>query len=292
MITSIFNGDVKNSNNLWLVFFRCSISALTLINYLSLQFDFANIFSADAFITPDITNALKNPLLPSIYSIYRNLQWFCNISYDSVLMTFRILYPLALLLLLAGLFTRFTALLSLVLQLTLLNSMDFYTYGFDEFTTIALFYCFLFPVGFDYSLDKYLFKKQTDTGNFYKYLWLLRVHICIAYFFSGFEKMLGYNWRNGESIWKMIHGYNVLSFINLDFLYKTPLFLIAGWMTICIEMFYPAFINFNKTRSYWLSAVISFHLLIAFFMGLYFFSALMIVLNLTAYYMPFMEKER
>jgi hypothetical protein len=262
-----------------------------LINYLALQFDFTSIFSTSAFIPPDIASALKSPLAPSIYSIYSTLHSFFGISYETVLMTFRIVYPLALLMLLTGLFTRLSALLSLVLQLILLNSMDFYTYGFDEFTTIALFYCFLFPVGFSYSLDKYLFKKQTGTGNFYKYLWLLRAHVGIAYFFSGFEKLLGYNWRNGESVWKMIHAYNMLSFINLDFLYKTPFFLMAGWLTICLEILYPVFINFNKTRKYWLTAVISFHVLIAFFMGLYFFSALMIVLNLTAYYIPFIEKE-
>lgn len=291
MISKLLNYPGESDiNNLWLVFFRCSIAALTLINYLALQFDFNNIFATNAFIPPDIADVLKNPLIPSIYSIFHFLKPLFNFSYEGVLMTFRILYPLTLLFLFTGLFTRVSAFFSLVLQLILLNSMDYYTYGLDEFTTIALFYCFVFPVGYDFSLDKYLFKKRADTANYNRYLWVFRVHVCIAYFFSGFEKLLGYNWRNGESIWKMIHGYNMLSFVDIDFLYRTPLFFIAGWMTIFLEMLYPIFMNFKKTRNIWLVSVIGFHILIAFFMGLYFFSCIMIILNLTAYYVPFMKE--
>jgi len=85
----------------------------------------------------------------------------------------------------------------------------------------------------------------------------------------------------------MVHGYNMLSFIDLDFLYKTPIFLIAGWGTIIVEMFYPLFINIHKTRKAWLIATIGFHVMIAFFMGLYFFSAMMIIFSVTTYYIPF-----
>jgi hypothetical protein len=285
------NPDDKPVNNLWLVFFRCAISALTLITFLSIQPDFSNIFSANAFIPPDITDALKNPLVPSIYGTYHFFRPIFNFSYEGVLLTFRISYPLALLFLLTGLFTRVSALLSLVLQLILLNSMDFYSYGLDEFTTIALFYCFIFPVGNQFSLDRYIFKTGCPKPVHNGYLYVFRAHVCIIYFFSGFEKLLGYNWRNGESIWKMVHGYNMTSFINLDFLYKTPLFLIAGWMTIILEMLYPFFINIGKTRNLWLFPIITFHLMIAFFMGLYFFSSIMIILNLAAYYIPFMKNE-
>jgi hypothetical protein len=286
-----YNTDGENTNNLWLAFFRCSVSALTLVNFLAIQFDFNNMFSATAFIPPDITDVLKNPLIPSIYGIYQFLKPVFNFSYAGVLLTIRILYPLALLFLFTGFYTRISALMSLVLQLIILNSMDFYTYGLDEFTTITLFYCLIFPVGCRLSLDNYFFRRNNQSVDHTRYLWLLRMHICIAYFFSGFEKLLGYNWRNGESIWKMIHGYNMLSFINLDALYRTPVFLVAGWMTIVLETLYPIFMNNDKTRATWLCGVLAFHIGIAFFMGLYFFSSIMIFLNLSAYYIPFMVIE-
>jgi len=279
--------DQTPVNKLWLVFFRCSVSALIVLNFASMQADFNDIFSANSYIPPDINNVLRSHLLPSIYGVYRSLSPTFHLSYPTVLLTFRIVYPVALLSLFAGLFTRISAGIALLLQLVILNSMDLYCYGFDAFTTIALFYCVIFPVGAEFSLDNYVFKRSAKAAGNNQFLWVLRAHICIIYFFSGFEKLLGYNWRNGESIWKMVHGYNVLSFIDLDFLYKTPIFFIAGWGTIIVEMFYPLFINIPKTRKAWLIVTISFHVMIAFFMGLYFFSAMMIIFSVTTYYIPF-----
>jgi len=279
----------KPSNGLWLAFLRCSVSALALVHFIAIQFDFNNIFSVNAFVAPDITDVLKDSLLPSIYIIYHSIKIIADVDYANVLLAIRIFYPLALLMLLVGFFTRVTALLSLFFQLIILNSMDFYSYGVDVFTTITLFYCFIFPVGRFLSIDGYLFKKTVPPGNLNQYLRVFRAHVCVIYFFSGFEKLLGYNWRNGESMWKMVHGYNTVSFIDLDFLSNTPFFLCAGWMTIALEMLYPIFINIKRTRKLWLISVIGFHVIIAFFMGLYFFSCMMIILNLTAYYIPFLQ---
>lgn len=277
--------DYAPVNQIWLVFFRCGVAALVLLNFLSLQPDFNDFFAADAYIPPDIANALKIPLIPSIYGIYRALTPVLPISYAAVLITVRLVYPLALLMLAAGLFTRISALVSLLLQIIIFSSVDLYSYGFEAFTSIALFYCVIFPVGRQFSVDALLFKKPVNVNN--QYLWILRAHIGIIYLFSGFEKLLGYNWRNGESMWKMVHSYNTLSFINLDFLYKTPIFLVAGWATIILEMFYPLFINLPKTRKFWLVGTVCFHIGIAFFMGLYFFSAMMIIFTISAYYIPY-----
>jgi hypothetical protein len=285
--------DIKNipPDRLWLVFLRCGVSALALAHFAAIQFDFNNIFSFNSFVPPDIEDAFKDPLLPSVYSLYHFTSHLAGISYDTVLLTIRILYPLSLLMLLTGCLTRFSALMSLLLQLVILNSMDLYTYGVDVFTTIGLFYCLIFPTGNDLSLDRYFFKAGRKSIYNNLFLWIFRAHVCIVYFFSGFEKLLGYNWRNGESIWKMVHGYNTLPFIDLDFLSNTPLFFISGWLTIVLEMLYPIFINISKTRRLWLWSVIGFHIAIAFFMGLYFFSCIMIILNLAAWYVPFMKTE-
>jgi len=277
------------ANRLWLVFLRVGISSVAIIHFAALQGDFNDLFSQDSFVSPDISDALKNQLLPSFYSISHVTSKIFGIGYSALLLTVRIVYPIALLSVLVGFLTRFSALLSLLLQLLILNSMGLYTYGADVFTTIGLFYCSVFPVGKDASLDHLLFKKPVITTHLNKFLLIFRIHICLIYFFSGFEKLLGYNWRNGESMWKMVHAYNVLPSVDLDFLARTPLFLIAGWLVIALEMLYPLFINITKTRRTWLWLVVSFHIAIAFFMGLYFFSALMIVFNLTAYYIPFIS---
>ena len=165
-----------------------------------------------------------------------------------------------------------------------------YEYGVDYFTTISLFYCCIFPVGKIFSIDNIIFKPKKPIDHKI-YLTLLKAHLSIAYFFSGFEKLLGTSWRNGEAVWKSIHSHNYYSLFNLNFLADTPFFYICGWATIIIEMFYPVFMNLPKFRSYWLIGVIGMHLFIAFFMGLFFFSALMIILSVTAFYMPYYKFE-
>lgn len=292
-IRDLFRQDTMSQvNPLWMVCLRCGIALIALLHFLALQQDFDSIFSATAFVPPDIAAGTRNFLLPTIYTLYKSLNTVVPLTYGTLLMVIRILYPLALLMLLAGSFTRCAAILSLALQLLIVNSMEFYSYGVDVFTAIALFYCCVFPVGSEFSLDKLWFIKQVSPERSAKCLRVFQTHVCIIYFFSGFEKLLGYNWRNGESIWRMVHGYNATETINVDFLFNTPVFLILGWLTIIVEMLYPVFINIPKTQKLWLWSTIAFHAGIAFFMGLYFFSAVMVILNIAAYYIPFVKEER
>ncbi len=292
-VKSLFaHTTAKPSNNLWMVSLRCGIALISFLHFMALQADFDSIFSYHAFIPPDIAAGTRDFLIPSIYSLYKNLQGIIPISYEALLWFIRILYPAVLLMLFTGLFTRPAAILSLACQLLITNSMEFYSYGVDLFTAIALFYCCVFPVGNLVSLDSLWFKKQPvsaeRTGRCLK---LFQTHVCLIYFFSGFEKLLGYNWRNGEAIWRMIHGYNATESINFDFLYNTPVPMIAGWLTIILEMFYPL-INIPVLRKWWLGGAVIFHASIAFFMGLYFFSSVMIILNVSAYYTPFARPEK
>lgn len=115
----------------------------------------------------------------------------------------------------------------------------------------------------------------------------MQIHLCWAYGMSGIEKLSGYNWRNGESVWKALH---LPSFENpfieqIDYLGKFSwIFVISGWAIIIIELLYPLFVNIYRTRKLWLYLTILMHVFIALFLNLYFFSAIMIVWNITNYY--------
>jgi hypothetical protein len=268
----------------WLSFFRVSVAGLCLFNFLSLQADFNLLYSNEAYAPVSISYLLnKSNIIPSLIKIQSIFSDVMPIEYNTLLLIFRIVFIISLILLLLGFYSRITAFTSLLLFLIFHSTYDYYRYGFDCFINIALFYCFIFPVG-NYNaltLSKKLIK---NTG---KYLKILQVHISIAYFFCGFEKILGINWRNGESFWKAIHDVNYTSIIDLNFLANTPFFLILGWATIILEMLYPIFMNIKKTRKIWLFGIIILHLSIALLMGLYFFAAIMIALNITAYYIPY-----
>ena len=272
----------------WLSFFRVGIAAVCLFNFLSLQLDFKLLFYKEAYSVPEISHLLSNTVIPSFYDISTWMNRYTNIDYNTILLVFRIIYPLSLVALLIGFYSRVTAILSLILFSIFVNSYNNLCYGFDTYANFSLFYCVIFPVGRFNAVSRR--NTPVPTSNTNQYLYLLRAHIGVAYFFSGFEKLLGFNWRNGESIWKALHSINYTENINLDFLANTPFFTIIGWLTIILEMFYPVFMNIKQTRKIWLIGIIGLHVSIAVLMGLHFFSAILIIINLTCYYIPYLKE--
>lgn len=276
----------------WLGFFRVTVALIALLHFLSIQADFDLLFSYSGLVQPDIINAKHVAPIPTIFDIHKTLlNVWPKLSYDIVLGFFRYAYIVSLVLLSIGFFTRFNALLALLSQLILINSIHFYQYGADSFTTILLFYCFLFPTGKVWSVDNKIFKRkqQTAANTSMICLRLLQVHMCMVYFIGGFEKVLGINWHNGEAMWKALTNHNVRGLFHVEFLKDTPLFFIIGWATIIVEGLYPVFINIRKTRLLWLSLTIGMHIGIAVFLGLTFFAAIMIIFNLAAYYVPYLK---
>ncbi|WP_325530125.1 HTTM domain-containing protein [Chitinophaga sp.] len=274
----------------WLFFFRINVAGFALLHFLAIQPDFADLYSYKGYIYPDIMDTTTDNISPTLVSLQAFLQRIhIPVAYEPLLLFCRIAYPLCLLMLISGLFTRLSAIASLFFQLLLIKSIHLYEYGIDGFTTFALFYCCVFPVGAVYSVDRWRTHGKHHTPDHLPWLFLLRGHLCIAYFFSGFDKVIGVTWRNGEALWKALHSHNYYSVFALDFLVNTPFFLLAGWGTIILEMTYFVFMNMRSVRKYWLNGIILLHLFIAFFMGLFFFSALLILLNLSAYYAPYVK---
>ncbi|WP_053073284.1 hypothetical protein [Chryseobacterium sp. FH2] len=110
---------------------------------------------------------------------------------------------------------------------------------------------------------------------------LFQIHVCIVYFFAGFDKLIGINWWNGESIWKAINLPFATSIYDITFLGNYPILLtILGLGTAILEL-YPLFVWNRKTSNFWIYSVILMHIGIAFILNLYFFSAIMIIWNLT-----------
>lgn len=199
---------------------------------------------------------------------------------------FKSLFIIFCLLIIVGFYSRLFAFLLLILQVSLVKASYYYSYGVDFFTSMSLMYLIILPSDEYFSVRNY-FWRFTEKSNYYVVKTTFQIHIAIAYFVSGIEKLSGYNWRNGESIWKAVHlpNFNNDFNINFDFLGNYPLIIILiGWSTIIIELLYPLFITLKKTRKLWLVLTISLHLGIALTLNLYFFSAIMITWNVTNFY--------
>lgn len=279
--------NVKNIE--WLVFFRIAVSSFCIIHYFSIYADISKIFFDTAVLKPDIIDASFDRFSPTLIDLQKFIRsHLFNISYNNFVILAFVIYITFLFFLLIGFMTRISALISLLFQLLIYKSIYQYLYGVDYFVTVALFYCVIFPIS-SFSIDKLLFKSKPVNRMSEKWsLIILQTHLCVLYFFSGFDKALGKNWYNGEALWKAStsHNYNgVFEFANLHL--PTWIIVISGIASFSIEILYPIFININATRKIWLLLTILLHLNIILFMGLYFFGVFMLILNLTAYYFPF-----
>lgn len=271
----------------WLFFFRISTGLFALLSLIAFWADIPKILFEGAYIKPELLDALTDNYSPTIYSVHARLdEYFPDLTFDSVARIFLYAYVIALLFLTAGLFTRTSAIIALLLQIIIYKSMHLYIYGADFFLTMVLFYCVIFPKS-KLSLDYIFFKFNQNVSSVKWSLILLQAHVCIIYFFSGLDKALGATWWNGEAIWKALNSHDYNGLISLSSL-KLPdfVFIIGGIATVAIEFLYPLFINIKATQKIWLYLTIAMHLSIAIFMGLHFFAMIMIILNLAAFYFP------
>ncbi|OZI07714.1 hypothetical protein BWI93_13190 [Siphonobacter sp. BAB-5385] len=268
----------------FLYYFRMAIGIFCLLHFASYLSDFESIYVNNSIVPQDIMDIQRPWFVPNIASTLDYISSSLHLSKELLLHTFLGYYMLLCVCLATGLFSRFTAINLLILHLVIVKGSSVYSYGVDYFTSIALFYCVIFPVGHSKSLDRLLFNYESVNPSPYRKI--LQLHLCIVYFASGVEKIIGDNWRNGESIWKSLHLPGFTSAVSMDyeFLSTLPMLaLIIGWSVVLIELLYPLFIWKQPYRNIGLLLVCSMHLGILLCLGLYYFSSLMIILNLTAF---------
>lgn len=259
------------TNQHWSIFFRQSIGILLILHLLAVLPDFEVLYSSTGYIPSDIMDVFVPNYLITLPKIVNYLQSFGIGEFD-ILLGFKIIYIVLGILLILGKRTQVIAFILLLMQIAMVKGSGFYSYGIDFFVSMSLVYLILIP---------------TNTKEKTPYRRLFQIHLSILYFLSGLGKVVGFNWWNGESIWKAIN----LPFANQDFqfnflfLVENPILLIIiGWTTIIIEIAYPIFIWNPKTRNLWLFLTIAMHIGIALVLNLYFFSTMMIIWNLTNFY--------
>ena len=192
--------------------------------------------------------------------------------------------------LIAGIFSRASAILAWFVHLCATNSGSLVSYGVDNFMTIGLFYLMLAPLPGPYALElrwhKGTGKDRRALEDRYVFgFWrrVLQVHLCLIYFFGGLAKALGSGWWNGTSLWRALtrSPFNLLPAEALvGWKYVFP---VAGIAICVLEMGYPFFIWQKRTRLAWLICILAMHIGIGIAMGMYLFALIMIVLNVAAF---------
>lgn len=271
-LEEIFKKDGRET--FFLLFFRIAITSVALIEIASLYIDLPSFFSISRTLVPQELMYLESGDFRYLNPFYDFLKTngLIYVFYKTSVP----IYITALLFLFLGIFTRYAAGVALILQLIIYRSFAPFNYGYDFFLTMSLFYCLVFPVGNNFSFDSKIFRRSLYIN--FNYRRVLQLHLAIVYSFSGIAKGLDIGWWKGNSVWKAITS------VDNSFYSIHPLVLtIVGVGTVLLEFSYPFLVYKKITRKYALAAIILMHTSIAVMMGLYAFSAIMIVWNVAAF---------
>ena len=188
-------------------------------------------------------------------------------------------------LMLLGLFCRPVAIATWFLQLACAKSGGLLSYGADNLITIGLFYLTIAPFPDPWSVDRLLLHRTTSDPRLLGFhRRVLQLHLCLIYFFAGLTKCLGSGWWNGTNLWRSltVPPFNVLP---IHWLAAFGSLLPAAGIAICLlEVTYPFLIWWRPLRKAVLFAICAMHLGIAMMMGMVLFGAIMIILNLAAFW--------
>lgn len=290
-ILDIFVYKLGFINPVWISSFRIYGSLIFLFHFLSILPDFYTFWGQNAIVNPDIMDANIDNLMPTIYDIHQLINKYAALGFQTVANTVAIIYIISLISLALGLMSKISAAIALLTHLVLMQSINIFIYGVDYMTTISLFYLLIFPVGKYHSLDNYLLKKS-NSDNFEQgiYLRIFQIHWCLAYFFSGLSKALGPTWWNGEAIWKALNSYNQASLFNPELWVHYPYIItFLGILTVLLELLFPIGVSVKILRKPWIVSIILMHIAIGALLGLYFFSIVMILINLVGFWFPYFK---
>lgn len=207
----------------------------------------------------------------SVYDLVAVLEQHAGLPQGDTLTLINCAYAALCTALLASWHVRATAIALLLAHYHSYVAVPLYSYGFDYIALSALTYC-----------AAYSQRWGALT------LRALQLHLCIIYLFGGLNKLVGPTWHNGEALWKAVQQSIGQPLISLSGVGVLPwLWVAGGWGVVLLELSYPLLIWWRRTRPWMLGSMVLVHLAIALLMGLYAFSALMILLNLVAYHFPY-----
>ena len=270
----LFGNSTANENGYYMSFFRIAIGLIAIVDVISLIPDVDLFFSKNKTIIPQELSYLFSDyfgFLDNFYTFLINfglVDFFYNYSIY--------FYLISLLFVVLGFKTRLFVLISLFFQIVIFKSFNIFNYGYDNFLTMSLFYCLIFPVGKINSIDNYYFKKTTNLNIPFKRF--LQLHLCIIYFTSGIAKSLDPNWLDGNAIYRATS-----SIFNSSIELPAFLYMIISLSVLFLEAFYPL-IFIPKFKKLYLYGIVAMHIGIAIILGLYSFAAIMIIWNITAFY--------
>jgi hypothetical protein len=272
-----------------LAYFRIGLASVLLFQAISLIGHLDDLYGRHGIVAWSVISEKSPPAVPSVAWLDAALRFVGVPTAYAVPLAFAF-YVSGLLGLLVEYRATLVAGIAWLSHTALMTTGAISAYGVDEFAQIGLFYCFCFTVG--RALSLHWAGDQPKAGPSFGAwfgLRILQLHVCIIYTASGVEKAMGNQWWNGEAIWRAVMGFSLESAIDCSFLPAGP-WLAKGlcWMTLLLEAGIALFVWHPRLRKLWLIGIVGMHLGIALVLGLWTFSATMIVFDVAAFGVPSM----
>jgi len=266
---------------------RVALPLLLLFHLLWLSNDILALHGSRGIIPWELTDLLRDPWVPGLPTLAKALLPL-GISAHTAIILLLSVYAGSLLSLALGFYTRLSAFLAWGLHLSLMTSGFASFYGVDQLANTFLFYLFLFPSGRAWTFASPRPEETIPVGC----LRVMQIHLCVIYLAAGLFKAMGRQWWNGEAIWQAVSQPAFSTFDLSSLARHSWIPMIAGWGTLVVEIGYVFLIWPRRTRKVWCFATIGLHLGMALFMGLVFFSSVMILLTGCLFLIPDEVPER
>jgi hypothetical protein len=250
---------------------RVGLPLLLLLHLVWISSDILSLHGTRGIIPWELTDLLRDPWVPGLPTLARALVPL-GISAHAAIVLLLSCYAGSLVSLALGIHARLSAFLAWGLHLSLVTSGAASFYGVDQLANTFLFYLFIFP-----------------SGRAWTPVWGLRVmqaHLCAIYLGAGLFKAMGRQWWNGEAIWQTVSQPAFRTFDLSALARHSWVPMLAGWATLVVEVGYVFLIWPRRTRKAWCVATIGLHLGVGLFMGLVFFSSVMILLTCCLFLIP------
>lgn len=259
---------------------RVGLALLLLVHLIWLSNDLLSLYGSRGIIPWQLTDLLRDPWVPGLPTLAKAIVPL-GIGMHSAIIVLVSLYAGSLLALALGFHARLSAFVAWGLHLSVVTSGFASFYGVDQIANTFLFYLFLFPSG-----RAWTFVARPEKTIPVGCLRVMQLHLCVIYLSAGLEKAMGRQWWNGEAIWRAVTQPAFRTF-DVTWLANDPwLAMLAGWGTLVVEIGYAFFIWPRRTRTVWCIAAIGFHVGLGLFMGLVFFSSVMILLTSCLFLIP------
>ncbi len=251
-------------------YFRTAFLSLAFIFYLLKLFDLDFLYSTSGLVEKADLDMLINPLYRLHYFSFPETVFGIKSFFGVLFLGFFVG--------ILGFLPRVLYLFLLMMHLLLVHRNPTVIYGADMLISLGLFGLFLMGSGaslFFKNRGEFYFLKDFRESLTSAGVRVIQIQVSLIYLFTALEKVRGESWWSGTALWEVFNNSQMMV-VDLSFIGGFPSVVVfMTWFVIVFELFF-SFAVWTEARNFFLLFGFIFHLLIAFLMGLWFFSFFML----------------